>query len=190
MADAAARATSPWPDGSALVLPGPRHRWRAINHRLVMLARKLAARSPPERLHYRQPAGDDDGKRRPARPRRRKADQGHKRHILTDILELLLDAVVHVAGIQDRDRGPALLKWIHRHFPWFSHIFADGGYAGAQFASNVMKSWDWTIEIVKSSDTADGLVVLPRRCVRERPRARLSGSSLAAQYTTRKITRC
>lgn len=80
----------------------------------------------------------------------------------------MLDVVVHTADIQDRDDGPLLLQQIRHRFPWLSHIFADGGYAGEQFATKVAATGEWTIEIIKRSDTAKGFVVWPRRWVVER----------------------
>ena len=53
-------------------------------------------------------------------------------------------------------------------FPEVSHIFADGAYAGPKLAEALKKIGDWTVEIVKRDDNADGFVVLPRRWVVER----------------------
>ena len=80
----------------------------------------------------------------------------------------MIEAVVHTADIQDRDDGPLVLKNIRGRFPWLSHIFADGGYAGYQFAGKVAKTGKWSIEIIKRSDAAKGFVLLPRRWVVER----------------------
>jgi transposase len=162
--------------------------WRAINHRLVMMAREMAAceASPSACIIDSQsvkttesgsPRGHDAGKR----------IKGRKRHILTDTLGLLLDVVVHTADIQDRDGGPLLLQRIHRRFPWLSHIFADGGYAGPQFSKKVMKTGDWTIEIIKRSDARDGFVVLPRRWVVERTLAWLNRNRRLAKDFERSI---
>src|SRR5579864_8446929 len=41
---------------------------------------------------------------------RARRSKGKKRHILVDTLDLLLHAIVHSAGIQDRDGGIALLE--------------------------------------------------------------------------------
>ena len=48
------------------------------------------------------------------------------------------------------------------------HIFADGGYAGAKLREALKRMGEWTIEIIKRSDTAQGFEVLPRRWVVER----------------------
>jgi putative transposase len=48
------------------------------------------------------------------------------------------------------------------------HIFADGGYAGQKLRDAMARHGDWTIEIIKRSDTAKGFEILPRRWVVER----------------------
>ena len=53
-------------------------------------------------------------------------------------------------------------------FPWLRHVFADGGYAGDKLEGALAEVGDWTMEIVKRSDTAKGFVLLPRRWVVER----------------------
>ncbi|MDF1584923.1 IS5 family transposase [Marinimicrococcus flavescens] len=94
--------------------------------------------------------------------------EGRKRHIVTDTLGRMVGAVVHGADIQDRDGAPAAPASIRKPFPWLRHIFADGGYAGKKLPRALGKMGDWTIEIIKRSDTAKGVEVLPRRWVVER----------------------
>ena len=94
--------------------------------------------------------------------------KGRKRHIVTDTLGLLVGLMVHGAEIQDRDGAPEVLKSIRHRFPWLRHIFADGGYAGPKLRGALTKIGDWTVQIIKRSDTAKGFEVLPRRWVVER----------------------
>ena len=44
----------------------------------------------------------------------------------------------------------------------------DGGYAGDKLKAALRGHGDWTIEIIKRTDTAKGFEVLPRRWVVER----------------------
>lgn len=93
---------------------------------------------------------------------------GRKRHIVTDTIGLMFGLVVHGADIQDRDGAPAVLASIRKSCPWLRHIFADGGYAGPKLRGTLNKIGDWTVEIVKRSDTAVGFEIIPRRWVVER----------------------
>lgn len=92
--------------------------------------------------------------------------KGRKRHIVVDILGMILKADVHSAGIQDQDRdGAALaLDRITARFPFIEKVLADGAYAGPIAQSNSPRP----VEIIKRSDAAKGFVVLPKRWIVER----------------------
>jgi putative transposase len=95
--------------------------------------------------------------------------KGKKRHILVDTLGLLLHAIVHSAGIQDRDGGISLLAAMKGLFPFLEKLFADSAYQGPLFANglaNILPRLE--IEIVRRSDHAKGFVQLPKRWIVER----------------------
>lgn len=94
--------------------------------------------------------------------------KGRKRHIFTDTCGFLIFILVHGADIQDRDGAVDVLKAVRQRFPWLRHIFADGGYAGQKLREAMTHHGEWTIEIIKRSDTANGFEILPRRWVVER----------------------
>ena len=106
---------------------------------------------------------------------------GRKRHIVTDTLGLMVGLVVHGANVQDRDGSPEVLKSIRARWPWPRHVFEDGGYAGPKLKEVMRRFGDWTIEIIKRSDTAKGFEVLPRRWVVERTFAWLGRSRRLAK---------
>lgn len=101
-------------------------------------------------------------------PSNGKKVKGRKRHIVVDTIGVMFGLVVHAADVQDRDAAPAVLASIRRTCPWLRHVFADGGYAGPKLRGALDKIGEWTIEIIKRSDTAQGFEVLPRRWVVER----------------------
>jgi transposase len=91
-----------------------------------------------------------------------------KIHALVDTEGLPLRAVVHSAGIQDRDGAGLVLDKIRNRFPWLELVWADNGYNAWQIEAAVAKVPVLRIEIVKRSDDLKGFVVLPRRWVVER----------------------
>lgn len=95
--------------------------------------------------------------------------KGRKRHILVDVLGLLLEVVVTPADVPERAGAKKLLKRALGHsYERLELIWADGGYGGQPFHDWVLENCGWLLEIIKRSDDAKGFVVLPRRWVVER----------------------
>jgi putative transposase len=101
---------------------------------------------------------------------------GRKRHLLVDTLGLLLLAVVHSAGTQDRDGARQVLAPLARRFTRLRKIWADSIY------NSGLAAWAWglrtrrrvELELVKRREGVTGFAVLPRRWVVERTFAWLS----------------
>jgi putative transposase len=101
--------------------------------------------------------------------------KGKKRHILVDMQGLLLHAIIHSAGVQDRDGGILLLATLFGQFPFLGKLFADSAYQGPVFAGALGKIMPrLEIEIVKRSDQVKGFVKLPKRWIAERTLAWLN----------------
>lgn len=81
----------------------------------------------------------------------------------------MLLAMVHSAGIQDRDGGIMLLSTMFGLFPFLGKLFADSAYQGPRFREDLAKILPGLeIEIVRRSDQVKGFVVLPKRWIVER----------------------
>ena len=92
---------------------------------------------------------------------------GRKRHIVVDTLGLILIAIVHSAGVQDRDGAKGVLSKLREQFRSIKRIWADGIYAG--------KLVDWAkeklhliLDIVRKDPNQSGFNVLPKRWIVER----------------------
>jgi putative transposase len=94
---------------------------------------------------------------------------GRKRHILVDVMGLLLVVLVHKADIQERAGAKRLLqRAVTKGFARLCLIWADGGYKGGEFKQWVWKLAGWLLEVVKRPEGSKGFVVLARRWVVER----------------------
>ena len=137
------------------------------------MPRESGTRGQPHCLRYRQPEREERRKRGlsvdPHGFDAGKLIKGKKRHILVDMQGLLLHAIVHSAGVQDRDGGIWLLTTLFGQFPFLAKLFADSAYAGSIFHTALTKVLpNLGTEIVKRSDRAKGFVPLPKRWIVER----------------------
>jgi transposase len=88
---------------------------------------------------------------------------------LVDTIGLMLHAMVHSAGLQDRDGGVLVMATLFGMFPFLRKLYADAGYQGPKFQTALKRVLRQVqIEIVRRSDTAQGFEVLPRRWIVER----------------------
>jgi putative transposase len=92
---------------------------------------------------------------------------GRKRHLLVDVMGLVLAVVVHSAGIQDRDGAKLVFDRVRKRYKRLALVWADGGYAG-KLVVWVKESCGLELAIVKRNDDLKGFHVLPRRWVVER----------------------
>jgi putative transposase len=93
--------------------------------------------------------------------------KGIKRHILVDILGLIICVVVHAANIQEREGAKFVLaKAAKQNLTRMKKILGDGGYTGEKMQAEAAK-YGWDFEAVKRTDLHK-FVVQPRRWVVER----------------------
>ena len=94
---------------------------------------------------------------------------GRKRHILVDVMGLLLAVLVHEASIQERAGAKTLLQRVKKKgFARLVLIWADGGYDGQPMVDWVLKFTGWLFEVVTRPRGVKGFVLLPEPWVVER----------------------
>jgi putative transposase len=92
---------------------------------------------------------------------------GRKRHLVVGTLGMVVAAVVHSAGIQDRDGAKRVLKKMVGRFPRLKKILADGIYTG-DIAAWAKEVGGWILELVVRPEGEKGFQVLPWRWIVER----------------------
>jgi putative transposase len=98
---------------------------------------------------------------------RGKKVNGRKRHVVVDVLGLILVVLVTPASIQDRDGAVPVLREAHREYPTLSKVWVDGAYTG-QVIDELRTETGIDIEMVKRTDDVKGFVVVPKRWIGER----------------------
>ena len=86
--------------------------------------------------------------------------KGRKRHILVDVLGLLLGVSVTAASVQDRDEAENMFEALEDSMPRIKKIWADGSYAG-RLVEYLQSYFDWDLEIIKTTKTEPGFHVRP-----------------------------
>lgn len=108
--------------------------------------------------------------------------KGPKRHLVVDMLGLLLAGLVHRANVQDRDGAQPVVQKAVEKYPSLQKLFVDGGYAG-ECAQALRQTYKLDVEVVRKPSQAGAwscaqlalfapapkpFVILPRRWVVER----------------------
>jgi putative transposase len=92
--------------------------------------------------------------------------KGRKRHVLVDILGLLVVVLVTAASVQDRDAVPHLLREGCGASGRLQKVLVDGAYNG-EVVSRAAKDTGVVVEMVKRPDIK-GFAVVPKRWIVER----------------------
>ena len=149
--------------------------WEQLNTALVPEVRQQAGRQPqPSAAIIDSQSGKtaEGGEERGADVH--KQVNGRKRHIVVDVLGLLLLVVVHSAGVPDSTGGKGVLeklftrikRTVHNRWCRLKLLWADGGYE--TIVTWVNQHCGWRLEITRRPPGAKGFVVIPRRWVVER----------------------
>ncbi len=85
-----------------------------------LLFQEFLQRQPLFKIRPRIVSGYDAGKH----------TEGRKRHIVADVLGLILAVAVTGANVQDRDGGQLVLSGLKDRFARMARVWADGAYAG------------------------------------------------------------
>ncbi len=97
-----------------------------------------------------------------------KKTKGIKRHILVDVMGLLLCVVVHAANIQERAGAKKVLhKASQKGLCRLQKVLADDGYSGRPMVDFVQQKYGWEFESVKRPHE-HSFEVMPQRWVVER----------------------
>jgi putative transposase len=96
-----------------------------------------------------------------------KQTKGRKRHILADILGLLLVVVVTSADVQDANSAELIGTRVRGKLPRMQKIIGDQGYK-EQFITWFLTNKKWIVEIVRRNPAVKGFEVLPKRWIVER----------------------
>lgn len=108
---------------------------------------------------------------------RGKKVKGRKRHLLVDVLGLILVIIVTPASTQDRDGAVPVLLEASREYPKLQRVWVDGAYHGSAI-DRLREKTNLAIEVVKRPDELRGFVALPKRWVVERTNGWLCKSRL------------
>jgi transposase len=75
--------------------------------------------------------------------------QGRKRHLVVNTQGLVVQARVQAADISDRAGAQLLLADLGHRLLRMQHLWADGGYKGAELQTWLSQKLGWTLEIVQ-----------------------------------------
>ena len=135
--------------------------WGRVNERLRRRVRIVVGRDPEpsaaiidsqsvKTAEVSSDVGFDGGKR----------IRGRRRHIIVDILGLLLGVSVTAASVQDRDEAERMFEALEDAMPRLEKIWADGGYTG-KLVDYLLEVFGWDLEVITPTKAEPGFHVRP-----------------------------
>jgi len=114
--------------------------------------------------------------------------KGRKRHILVDILGLLLIVLVHAANISDSDGAGPIFRKAQRKHPRLEKIIGDSAYGWHGLVEAVQCLFRFVLSLVKRDRKRKGWYLLPKRWIVERTFGCLGRYRLLSKEYERKVT--
>jgi len=93
--------------------------------------------------------------------------KGRKRHVLVDVMGLVLAVGISSAHVQDRDGAPPVLREASQNYPTLEKVWVDSAYAG-QLVDQTREATGIELEVVKRPDISRGFIVVSWRWIGER----------------------
>jgi putative transposase len=93
---------------------------------------------------------------------------GRKRHIMVDILGLLLVVFVHAANIPDYEGADDVFRSAQRKCPRLVKVLGDSAYGWNDLVETVRRLFRFVLELVQRDRKRRGWYVLPKRWIVER----------------------
>ena len=112
--------------------------------------------------------------------------KGRKRHIMVDILGLLIALHITPADVQDRDAFAPVLAQAKRKSSRLQKVLVDGAYRGDAI-DEAATTHGVTVDVVVRSDDRPGFVPIPKRWVVERSFAWANSSRVLSKDYERTI---
>ena len=92
--------------------------------------------------------------------------KGRKRHILVDVLGLVVGCFVSAANVADIKAAPAIWVWALENYGRISKILADQSYRSKRVSEQLKTAYDCELEI--STRQEQGFIPEPKRWIVER----------------------
>jgi len=89
-----------------------------------------------------------------------KGIKGRKRHVVVDVLGLLLAVSVTAASVQDRREAESIFELLEDSMPRLAKIWADGAYTGP-LVDYLLGCFGWDLEVITPTKAEPGFHVRP-----------------------------